>query len=63
MPATIPFAEPTETLVLAVLHEPPADALLRVTDALSQTIEEPAIAAGNGFTVAITVVRQPVPIV
>jgi hypothetical protein len=48
------------TEVEPALHEPPIVASLTVADAAWQTLAGPDIAAGNGFTVTMAVVLQPV---
>jgi hypothetical protein len=63
-PLTIPVSEPmvaTDNALL--LHVPPSEVLLNVPVAPAHTLREPPIADGNGLTVTVSVVEQPVPIV
>lgn len=60
-PFTIPVPAPTvATVLLLLLHAPPP-VLLSVVALPTQTLDEPAIAVGNGFTVTIVFTWQPVP--
>jgi hypothetical protein len=56
----VPVPEPTATLVLVLLHVPPP-VLVSVMDAVKQTVAGPLIADGNGSTVTVVTVAQPVP--
>ena len=63
MPLTTPVPEPIVAMAgLLLLHVPPVVALLRVVVKPGQTLVVPVIAVGNGFTVNVTVFRQPVAI-
>ena len=44
----------------ALLHAPPAVALLKVVVEPAQTLVVPVIAAGSGLTVTVVVTAQPV---
>lgn len=55
-PVTIPVELPIEAAGLLLLHVPPGLVLLNAVVCPEQTVNVPAIAAGNGFTVtALTV--------
>jgi hypothetical protein len=61
MPENIPDPEPiVATLPLPELQVPPEVASVSVAVLPVQTIPDPAIAAGNAFTVRISVSLQPV---
>jgi hypothetical protein len=49
------------TAGVALLHVPPAVALLKVVVEPMQTLVVPVMAAGNGLTVTVVVTAQPVP--
>ena len=63
VPAATPFTTPVvpmvATPVLLLLHTPPAVVLLKVVVDPWHTDATPVIAAGNGFTVTVTVVLPP----
>jgi len=59
-PVTTPPAEIVATAGDALLHVPPAVALLRVLVAPTQTLVMPVIAAGSGLTVTVVVTAHPV---
>jgi hypothetical protein len=60
----VPLAEPiVATAVLLLVHVPPPDVLLRVADVPGQAVNTPVMAAGNGLTVNVVVLIQPVGIV
>ena len=63
MPAATPVTTPPAVMVatagVALLHVPPAVALLKVVVEPAQTVVIPAMATGNGFTVTVAVTRQP----
>jgi len=59
-PVTIPFVPIEPTAVLLLLHVPPGVTSLKFVVRPKQTLLVPKILAGNGFTVAIVVVIQPV---
>jgi hypothetical protein len=48
------------TAGVALLHVPPAVALLNVVVALTHTLVVPVMAAGSGLTVTVVVTAQPV---
>ena len=51
IPVTIPVADPTETLVLAVVQVPPAGVDNKVVVSPAHTLATPVIAVGNGLIV------------
>lgn len=64
-PAVTPVTTPVEIpavamLVLALVHDPPDNALLKEIVELVQTAVGPEIAPGVGFTVSADEIRQPV---
>jgi len=60
-PVTTPLLVPmVATVVLLLLHEPPAVASLSVVVRPEQTLAVPVMEAGNGLTVTTTDVIQPV---
>ena len=60
-PITTPVVRPIEAVPGALLlHVPPAVASLRVIEEPEQTLGNPAIGAGLGYTVTATVSSQPV---
>ena len=60
-PVTTPVPEPTVAIKGSLLiHEPPAVASLNVIACPSHTFGPPVIVAGNGLTVVMAVVIQPV---
>ena len=60
-PVTMPVPAPTVAVPVALLvHAPPLVASVRVMEDPSQTVEGPEIAVGDGFTVTMAVIRQPV---
>ena len=60
-PVTKPLPEPTvATVVVPLLHVPPVVASLKLVVKPAQTFKVPVIAEGNGLTVKIAVVIQPV---
>jgi len=60
-PVTTPVVEPTvANEVLVLLHVPPRDVELKVIVAPTHTVDRPAMAAGNGLTVTMADVIQPV---
>jgi hypothetical protein len=57
----MPLLDPTvATIVLLLLHVPPETASLSVSEVPWQKVAVPPIAAGDGYTVTMAVVRQPV---
>ena len=64
VPAVTPVTTPPTVIVatagVALLHAPPAVALLKVVVALTHTLVVPVMAAGSGFTVTVVVTAQPV---
>jgi hypothetical protein len=60
-PVTTPEVEPTDAIPPEVLHVPPGDELVNVILNPAQTVFGPEIGAGRGFTVSVTVVKQPPP--
>lgn len=61
-PVTIPEPVPTVAMVVfAVFHVPGDEASLRVMLDNGQTNDVPEMAGGNGFTVTMAIVVQPVP--
>src|SRR5437763_776971 len=60
-PVTTPLDDPiVATAVVLLIHVPPAIASVKLVVDPVQTSSEPAIAAGNGFTVKTAVALQPV---
>ena len=64
-PTAMPDTKPVKVSIVAIavlslVHVPPAEASERVVVPLTQTLGQPEIAAGAGFTVAITKEMQPV---
>ena len=59
IPVTDPVVEFTDTVISAVLHVPPPASLNMIVEP-EQTAPDPKIFVGNGFTVKILVVLQPV---
>ncbi len=59
-PVTTPVPEPTETLVLLLVHVPPPASVNAVVEP-THTVELPEIATGNGLTVTTWIVLHPVP--
>lgn len=60
-PVTIPVAEPMPAIAeLLLLQVPVPPLLLTVAVAPMQTLPAPVIAGGNGFTVSVRVMEQPV---
>ena len=60
-PERIPLPEPiVATVVVLLTHVPPVKPSLSVVVAPVQTVDDPAIVAGNGLTVTIAVFIQPV---
>jgi hypothetical protein len=59
-PVTTPVEEPIDAKVPLLLQVPPALALLNVIVEPTQTLARPVIGAGNGLTVTVVVVIQPV---
>ena len=60
-PVMMPEEAPTEaTTVLLEDQEPPAEALVAVIVEPTQTVVGPEIVSGNGLTVIIIVIPQPV---
>lgn len=67
VPAAPPVAKPDApsmgaTVALPLLHVPPP-LLLKVVESPEHIAVEPVIVAGSGFTVTVTVLKQPVPTV
>jgi hypothetical protein len=60
-PVTTPVEEPIAALPLLLLQVPPDEVLLRVVVSPAQTTVVPDIVAGNGFTVTVVTMMQPVP--
>ena len=60
-PVTTPPAVIVATAGVALLHVPPAVALLNVVVEPAHTLVIPVIAAGNGLTVTVVVTTHPVP--
>ena len=63
IPVNVPEAEPmTATEVLLLVHDPPGELLLSVADAATHTENAvfAVMALGNGSTVAVAVMIQPV---
>ena len=60
IPLIIPVVPPTETLVLLLVHVPPAMPSLRVVDDPLHTLGVPVMAVGLGLMVATVLVLQPV---
>ena len=61
IPVTTPVVRPTDATTPELVHVPPGLALVRVMLKPAQTVFGPIIGAGNGFTVIVTVVKQPPP--
>ena len=60
-PVKIPVDEPmVATAVLLLVHVPPPDVLLNVAVVPGHAVNVPVIAAGNGLTVKVVVLIQPV---
>lgn len=60
-PDTTPVADPMPTfVVLLLVHVPPVGVLLSVLANPRHADREPLIVDGNGFTLMLVVVRQPV---
>jgi hypothetical protein len=53
-PVTMPDVRPTTALELLAIHVPPADALVRKVDWLSQTCVAPDNGAGSGYVFTVT---------
>ena len=61
-PVTTPVKDPMLAVpVELLLHVPPAVASVNVVVSPEQTLRVPSIAVGNGLTVTIVVITQPVP--
>ena len=61
-PVTIPVSEPMEaTVVLLLLHVPPAEVSLSATVAPIHTTVGPRITVGSGLTVTTLVTEHPTP--
>ena len=56
----IPLVTPMKTLVLLLLHVPPAGVEFNVVVKPIHTLSDPVIVVGFGFTVTIAVVIHPV---
>ena len=62
-PHTFPVITPTVAIAAALLvHKPPGVALVHGVHVPTQTLGEPDIADGNGFTVIVVVTKHPPPI-
>ena len=59
-PVTTPAALIVATAGLALVQVPPGLALLRAVVDPTHTLSVPVIAAGNGLTVTMAVIKQPV---
>ena len=59
-PVTTPPAVMVATAGVALLHVPPAVALLSVVVEPTHTLVTPVITAGSGLTVTVVVTAQPV---
>lgn len=64
VPAATPNTDPTDVLTTATAglllsHVPPVEVLANVVDAPVQTVPEPVIGAGIGFTVTTKVLAHP----
>jgi len=57
-PVTIPVPEIVASAELLLVHVPPVVASLNGVEAPAQILSDPEIGVGDGFTVAITVVKQ-----
>ena len=60
MPPTAPLSEPTDTILLVLLHSPPPTVSVRVILAPVHTPDGPVIAVGDKLTVTVILVLQPV---
>jgi hypothetical protein len=61
IPVTTPVMSTGATAALLLLHVPPDTELVKVVVEPIHTLGEPAIAAGEVFTVTVTTRKQPVP--
>lgn len=62
-PHTLPVVMPTvATAGLLLVHKPPPVALVQGVQAPTHTLGEPVMALGNGLTVTVAVLKQPLPI-
>jgi len=60
----MPVVGPTEQTpagVLVAVHIPPDGELVRVVDAPRQTLADPRMVDGSGFTLTVLVTKQPLP--
>jgi hypothetical protein len=53
----------TATVVLSLVHTPPATPSLKFVVAPAQAIGDPAIEDGTGFTVTVVIAEHPVPVI